>query len=59
MAKFSSKDDVKNMIDTASRKNGYGINQVKTQFSYKNTLMRDDKAVRGKQILREKIYTKQ
>jgi hypothetical protein len=41
-----------------SSKNGYGINQINTEFSSKSILMNDEKAVRGKQILREKIYAK-
>lgn len=39
-------------------KNSYGIGQINTEFSPKSILMNDERAVRGKQILREKIYAK-
>lgn len=55
---FIRKEDIDRLREIADKKNGYGIAQVRADFSSKSKLMSDERAVRGKQVLREKVYPK-
>ncbi len=49
-------NNLKEMKKVAESKKSYGISQVNVEFSSKENLISDSKAVYGKKILREKIY---
>ena len=56
MTKLCS-DNLKAMKDVAQKKSVYGIKQVKSIFSANHNIANDKKAIDGKRILREKIYS--
>lgn len=51
-------NNLKAMKKVADKKSNYGVSQIKVNFSSKSKLMNDNKAVYGKRVLREKIYSK-
>lgn len=46
------------MRSVSHRKSNYGLEQIKAEFSSSSKLNSDNKAVYGKQVLRQKIYSK-
>ena len=56
MAKLSA-DNLKAMKIVSQKKFVYGIKQVKVGFSANHNIANDKKAIEGKRVLREKIYS--
>lgn len=56
MAKFIDDEDIKKIEEISKKKSGYGIEQVKTEFSPLEKIMNDSRAVQGIRVKKDKLY---
>jgi len=57
MSKIARSKNLRKMSETAKSKSGYGLCQIKgSTVASHSKVLSDPKAIRGKKILREKIY---